>query len=188
MKVDSTNNDPYSSKFSKIKLEDKNGQRWFQLKITNESKGTFIHAKSYELEEYFKQFGPEDPINYEMRNGYKPYKIPSNSHAWGIRKYSKLNEDSTQHDYSYTSIFEQWNYESLYSYERSKTPNLSFLRSVGLSEGVKFRVNNIYTISERTEFLEITTKILREFFLDFLRPNTKKLILSYRSEDSDIIE
>tara|TARA_B110000014_G_C20022555_1_gene530620 strand:- start:297 stop:863 length:567 start_codon:yes stop_codon:yes gene_type:complete len=188
LKINTNIDDPYSSKYSKIKLEDKNGQRWFKLKLTNESKGTFLWAKSYELEEYFKQFGPENPDNYEMRNGFKPYKIPQSANAWGMRKYTKLSDEGTQHDYSYTSIFEQWNYESLYSYERSKTPNLSFLRAVGLSEGVQFRVDNIYTLPERTEFLELTTKILRNFFLDFLRPNTKKLILSYRSEDSDIIE
>ena len=77
MKLDNINNDPYSPNFSKIKKQDNNGINWFKLKVTNESKGTFIWAKSYELEEYFKQFGPEESINYEMRNGYKPYKIPN---------------------------------------------------------------------------------------------------------------
>lgn len=188
MKLDNINNDPYSPNFSKIKKQDNNGINWFKLKVTNESKGTFIWAKSYELEEYFKQFGPEDPINYEMRNGYKPYRIPNGANSWASTHTINNPTDTREYNFSYISVFEQWNYESLYSHDRSRVPNLSFLRTQGLSQGVKFKINNIYTLSERTEFLDITTKIMRNFFLDFLRPNTKKLSLSYRTEDSDVIE
>jgi hypothetical protein len=189
LKVDTNDNDPFSPDFSKVKKVNDKGQKWFELEVSNESRGTFIYAKSYEIEEYFKPFGDEYDDNYELRNGYKPYKYPS-----GVNSWNKTREiDTTDIDvrggnlnYSYEGIFNQWNYESLWLNERNNVPNLSFLRAVGLSEGVKFKINNIYTIPERSRFLSLTTKIIREFFLDFLRPNTKRLILTYRSEDSDM--
>jgi len=132
----------------------------FEVKRT--AKGVEIKAQSEVFENFFNRNNPNEEEG-KWSNHY-PYAVP-NSLGNNSRKF--------------TNMIQKWN-DGLFYDSDSETPNLSFLRAVGLRDGVKLLIsNNVYSRSEVLKFLKLAKIESANFFKEYLKPVNASFEITY---------
>lgn len=135
----------------------------FDVKRTN---GVRIIAQSQVFEEFFnKQPQNEDEGKW---SGHYPYSMPTN---FTNRKYSNM--------------VNKWN-NGLFTDSENEIPNLSFLRAVGLRDGVTLvETQNVYSDSEVYKFLKLAKIESGNFFKAYLKPVHASFEITYSVQSDE---
>ena len=127
------------------------------LKIRREASGVVVYVKSKILEEYFKDYskgqlseGGQAPWN-EGKKGYKVKNFPIQRVGTGP-----------------IPVVTNWENHELFNWT---TPmiNLSFLRTVGLSEGVEFKFEGLFMTADIEKFKEQFKLFVVKFYQEYLK-------------------
>ncbi len=130
----------------------------FEVKRT--AKGVEIKAQSEVFENFFNRNNPNEEEG--KWNDHYPYSAPTNL---GNRKFANM--------------IQKWN-DGLFYDSESEIPNLSFLRAVGLRDGVKLLIgNNVYSRSEVLKFLKLAKIESANFFKEYLKPVNASFEITY---------
>ena len=132
----------------------------FEVKRT--AKGVEIKAQSEVFENFFNRNNPNEEEG-KWSNHY-PYAVPTS-----------LGNNSRK----FSNMIYKWN-DGLFYDSDSETPNLSFLRAVGLRDGVKLLIsNNVYSRSEVLKFLKLAKIESANFFKEYLKPVNASFEITY---------
>ncbi len=128
--------------------------------VRRTTKGVEIKAQSEIFENFFNRNNPNEEEG--KWNDHFPYTAPANL---GNRKFANM--------------ILKWN-DGLFYDSDSETPNLSFLRTVGLRDGVKLLVtSNVYSRSEVLKFLKLAKIESANFFKEYLKPVHASFEITY---------
>ena len=128
-----------------------------------------IYAKSQYFYDLFSRFGVSD----ESINGYYAHHLP------------QLDEPENQDLKEYYDNFSRYQDKRLFVDTQNTKPNLSFLRSTKINEGISFKLgsNTIYSKDTLDYFNKATTRIIKDIASKFkTRGNTNIKITSEVSE------
>jgi len=148
----------------KIILKKDESKKLLTFKVTRGINGVEIFLQSDILEQFFQRYGSEAGENKWC--GHQPYQIPI------VRQH-------------FRELLNQW-YGELTT-RNGSYPNLSMLRSKGLSEGVKFTMNNnVYTKPEILSFIKQFKTEVQNFFEEYIKPISLEveLVCTIRGEDA----
>lgn len=130
----------------------------FDVKRT--TKGVQIIAQSELFENFFNRGNPNEEEG--KWSNHLPYTVPTNMHN------RKIN-----------NMISRWN-DGLFYDSTEDVPNLSFLRAVGLRDGVKLLVSNsVYSRAEVLKFLKLAKIESGNFFKEYLKPVHASFEISY---------
>lgn len=136
-------------------LKPKVKQNLLSFKITRGEQGVELYLKSEVLENFFKRGGIDQYSDQWCNN--KAYAIP-------------LVKDH------FNNLLSQW-FGNLTI--NGGYPNLSFLRTVGINEGVTFILeNDVYTRGEVIEFSKRFKEEVTNLFAEYIKPVTMEVELT----------
>jgi len=148
----------------KITLSKDESKKLLVFRVTRGLNGVEVYLQSDILETFFKRYGLEEGDNKWC--GHHPYQIPI------IRQH-------------FRELLNQW-YGELTT-RNGAYPNLSFLRAKGLSDGVKFTMNNnVYTKPEILVFIKQFKTEVQNFFEEYIKPISLEveLVCTIKGEDA----
>ena len=128
-----------------------------------------IYAKSQYFYDLFSRFGISD----ESINGYYAHHLP------------QLDEPENQDLQQYYDNFSRYGDKRLFADTQNTKPNLSFLRSSKINEGISFKLdsNSIYSKDSIDYFNKSSQRIIKDIASKFkTRGNTNLKITSEVSE------
>ena len=140
----------------KITIQDKpNNRTVVVFRFGRDEDGLKIYCKSRMFETYFKRVS--DGIKMHDGNewyGNEGYSVPSTSR----------NRDLSR-------AFDNWGYNEIFVSD--SIPNISWLRTVGLKDGISFTFRNepIHSEDYKT-YIEKTLKLVEQYYNDYIRPKS----------------
>lgn len=136
-------------------LKPKTKHQLLSFRITRGEEGVKLYLKSEVLEKFFERSGVDDYSDQWCGN--KAYAMP-------------LVKDH------FNNLLSQW-YGNLTI--NGGYPNLSFLRTVGIKDGVTFTLeNDVYTRGEVIEFSKKFKDEVSELFAQYIKPITMEVELT----------
>lgn len=121
------------------------------IRIQRVTDGVKIYCKSKEIEEFFKKIA------------HKQGDIFYTIHAQDWEEIEGYEIDDISFNYAF---FDQFGKDLLLD----GNPNLSFLRAVGLANGVEFVAKGVYSLNMLHQFTEKAKVALQKFYTMFIKP------------------
>ena len=152
-----------------IKSKVSNDEKLIALVRVEIDKDYTIYAKSQYFYDLFSRFGISD----ESINGYYAHHLP------------QLDEPENKDLKEYYDNFSRYQDKRLFVDTQNTKPNLSFLRSTKINEGISFKLgsNTIYSKDTIDYFNKSTTRIIKDIASKFkTQGNTNIKITSEISE------
>jgi hypothetical protein len=138
----------------KISLKDKTRNKTIvTLRFARDEDGFRIYCKSPVLETYFKRISNNTKYEEEYEwNGFIGYQAPALSRSRDLSR-----------------AFDNWHFNDLFT--GSNIPNLSWMKSIGIKDGITFIFSDrpIHSDDYKT-FVEQTLKIVERFYNEYIRP------------------
>lgn len=137
------------------------------VRIKRTTEGLAIYCKSQKLEEFWRRLSEHQNAGIgEGREG---------SATAGL-KYYKINNFP-----SLPFRVASWGEEGALWYNNT-TANLSFIRTVGLSEGITYCIRGVFSLESIQKWIEETKVHLQKFYTQYLKPVDIEFVISTREE------
>lgn len=132
-------------------------RKLYEMNIEREANALLLNAKSEIIEEYMKSVsgGAQATGHGTWGEGMQYYKIPS----------FPVENDGSYHK---VPTINQWGMENIIDMTNGKS-NFSFIRAVGLKDGVKIQYPGIFLLKDIKHFTEDFKNFITKFYLNYMK-------------------
>ena len=137
-------------------------KNFITLKLRRIANGLEIYVQSEKIEEFFKNFSGISGTYFEKEH-----------YSYVFSRITSAGDDLAAFDRAGKE-------ELLYN----GIPNLSFLRMVGIAQGVTFTLPGVYSLYTIQKFIERTKEALKIFYRQYLKPVNVELVITTREVET----